>query len=374
MMRRFSLLAFIFFFLLNHASAQNAPWSGFSIETNAVSGKMIKHTKKFRTDMPPHSSAYEVNFLLHSYGRKSWQQRRNYPVVGFGFTYTNYGLDSVYGKCFAIYPNVTLPLVRAKRLEWTIRFGFGLGYATKHFERYPVWDTLNTAIGSAINNYTLVMTDLRYRINKHWDVQVGGNFSHMSNAAFRTPNLGINMYGAHVGLRYSPVTSQPQLIKKNWLPLKNRWLIQARIGIAGTELAAPDGPLYPMYITSLYISKRYLSVNKAFAGLDYYYDPHLYAFYRNNEIYAGEEKKHARFPSIYIGNEFLFGHVGVFLQAGYYLLNGKEKDTPYYEKIGGNLYIIQREKGILKELYGSALLKAHLTQAELVELGLGLGF
>ena len=372
-MRQIVLLFFICFLHSSYAQKPQ-PWAGFGVETNVMYGKVFKHTKKFRADVPDHSSAYEVNFVQQTFGKKAWHQRRKYPLAGFGFAYTNYGLDSIYGKCLSIYPNLQLPIIRWRNFEWTLKAGFGLGYATKHFERTPVWDTLNTAIGSHFNNYTFFGTDFRYRIDKHWDIQLGGNFSHISNAAFRLPNLGINMYGAHIGVRYFPVSSTPERIVKDLPKLKNRLLIQGRIGIAGTEAGAPDGPLYPIYIVSAYASKRYASKNKAFAGLDYSYNPSIYAFLRNNEISVGSEKAQSWNSSFYVGNEFLFGHVGIMLQVGVYIKEAALKLDPYYQKLGGNLYLVQKEKGALKELYISALLKTHKAQAELVEMGVGFGF
>lgn len=356
------------------AVAQEKPWSGFAVETNFIAGRILKHTPKFRAPIPDMSTAVELNLVKQTYGTQDWQQRRHYPVLGFGFTYTSYGIDSIYGKCISAYPTLQLPLIRGRNLEWTFRAGFGIGYISRHYERNPGWDTLDNAISSHFNNYTIVATDLRYHINEHWDVQLGGNFSHISNAALKQPNLGINMYGAHVGLRYYPVTSRPQKIVRDLQPLKNRWLVQGRFSMAFNEMGTTDGPIYPVYLASVYTSKRWLSKNKAFIGIDYSYHTKIEAFLKNNEIYPGAAKAHSWKSAVFVGNEFLFGHVGVLLQLGYYIKNAALAETSYYEKLGGNLYIIQKEHGPLKELCISALLKAHKTEAELAEIGIGFGF
>jgi len=366
---------FVFTLLLAQLCfAQNKSWAGFGIEANVMGGKIYKHTENFKAPVPDLTRAFELDFVQQTYGKKAWEQRRNYPVVGFGITYTDYGIDSIFGKCVSIYPYLQLPILKGKRLEWTFRTGFGFGYITKHYERAPSWDTLNNAIGSHLNNYTVFATDVRLHVNKHWDVQIGGNFSHISNASIRTPNLGINFYGVHVGLRYFPVTSKPEKIVRKMAPLKNRWLAQARIGIAFKENSQPDGPLYPIYIVSAFASKRYRSKNKVFAGLDYSYHNEIFAFLKNNEIDPGREKQHSWKSSVFIGHEFLFGRVGIVLQLGVYLKQAYLTNDPYYEKLGGNLYLLQREKGVLKELNASVLLKTHQTQAEFAEFGLGLGF
>lgn len=357
------------------ACAQEAAdWKGFGIEANFIGGRILKHSTKIIAPIPDHSSAIELNFMQQTYGKKAWEQRRHYPMIGFGITYTNYGNDAIFGRCIGIYPNLQLPIIRGKQLEWTFRIGFGLGYVTKHYSRTPDWDTLNTAIGSHFNNFTIMSTDLRYHVNKHLDIQLGANFTHISNAALRQPNLGVNMYGIHLGLRYFPVTSTPEKIRRKLVPLKNRWLVQARAGIAFNQSGYTDGPMYPVYLASVYASKRWRSHNKAFIGLDYSYHKRIEAFLKNNEIFPGEEKAHSWKSAVFIGNEFLLGRVGILLQFGYYLKDTAIPVDPYYQKLGGNFYLVQQERGPLKELFLSVLLKTHKAQAELAEIGLGVGF
>jgi hypothetical protein len=252
----------------------------------------------------------------------------------------------------------------------------GIGYVSRYYTRAPVWDTANIAIGTPLNNYTLFMTDLRYRLNKNWDLQLGANFSHISNAAFRAPNLGVNLYGAHIGLRYFPVTSTPFCVKRQLPKLKNRYLFQARLGLGLNGFQAAGGPLFPTYLASAYVSRRWLGKNKMFAGIDYSYHTAIYAFLRNNEIDVGREAQHSWKSSVYIGNEFLLGRrVGFLLQLGYHIKQAElTVGAPYYEKLGFNYYILQKESGPLKELYLSVLIKANQTVAELVEWGVGFSF
>lgn len=356
--------------------AQNKkPWAGFGMEVNMMGGRIYKHTKNFRPPVPDISSAVEVNFVQQTYGKNEWEQRRGYPLYGIGISYTDYGSNEIFGKCFSIYPNLQLPIITGKKLEWTARAGFGLAWVTRRYQRAPTWDTLNNAVGSHINNYTLFASDLRYRFNHQLDFQIGVNFSHVSNGALRTPNLGINLMGAHVGFRYFPVTASPERITERTLvPLKNRWLAQLRLGMAGNEAAVPNGPFYPIYIVSAYASKRYRSKNKVFAGLDYSYHEHIYAFLRNNEISPGNERQQSWKSSVFVGNEFLLGSFGIHLQVGYYLKESYLRLEKMYQRIGCNMYISQSEIAAIKESFISIHLKTHKTQAEFAELGIGFGF
>jgi hypothetical protein len=356
------------------AKAQNAKGAGFGIETNFMAGKVFKHTEKFTLPLPDLCTAYEVNLQWKTYGRKEWQQRVKFPIWGIGFTYTDYGNDAIYGRALGIYPNLQIPIVRTKKWEWTLRAGMGIGIISKHYSRAPDWDTLNVAIGSKINNFSLFMTDLRYHINKHFDVQAGLNFSHISNGTYHLPNLGINMYGGHIGLRYFPVTSQPVYHVRELRHLPNRILLQGRFSMGLTEGGAALGPVYKVYLATVYLSKRFNSKNKVFAGLDYSYHEDIYAFMRNNELETGHESQFAWKSAVVGGAEFGVGCFGIILQGGVYIHEAVLKQDPYYEKIGAHIYLIQSETGFIKELFLSGMLKTHKANAELAEFGLGFGF
>ncbi len=352
----------------------NPSWSGFGIESSFIAGKVYKHEAKFTLPIPALTTGLDVNLTLHTYGKREWEQRCNYPTMGLGFTYINYGLDAVYGRCLGIYPNISIPLISSKNLEWTFRIGDGIGYVTKTFRRVAPADTINVAIGSNINDFAMLMTDLRCHINKRWDAEIGANVTHISNASFSKPNLGINMIGTHIGLSYYPVNSRPVRIVREYRPLKNRILLQARLSMAYVSSYTNGGPLYPVYLSSFYASRRWHSRYKGFIGIDYAYYQNIYSWLRNNELYHGSEQQHSYKSAVFAGNEFLLGRLGISLQLGCYLHQAAIRTSSVYEKIGGQYYLVQREKGPIKELFLSAYVKTHETVAELGEVGIGFGF
>ncbi len=373
------LAGYLLLFLPHWCQAQEsvtgvAPWSGFGIEANILAEKVYKHEAKFTVPLPQRSTGLDVNLMLHTYGKKAWEQRRRYPTVGIGITYLNYGIDSIYGRCIGVYPNIELPLIKGKWVEWTLRIGDGIGYVSRRYSRVDPVDTLNVAIGSHINDFFSLATDLRFHANRHWDIQLGANFNHISDASYHKPNLGVNTYGAHIGIRYFPVTSRPPHIERKLPSLKNRWLVQGRLTMSLVSSEAPAGPLYPVYIATGYVSRRWLSKNKMFAGMDYSYHTDVYAFLRNNEIDPGSEQQNSYKSAVFIGNEFLLGRLGVVFQLGVYTHQAYLKQDAYYEKIGGNFYLVQKEHGPIKELFVSALLKTHKIIAEFGEIGIGAGF
>lgn len=375
-MRHLLLFAICCLFACMPCSAQDVrTGQGFGIEASTFAGKVVKHTSKFHLPVPEITTGCDINFLWKTYGKCEWEQRRRYPTVGIAFTYTNYGIDSIYGRCFSIYPNIVIPLITGKRLEWTLRIGDGAGYVTQRYSRIGPKDTFNNAISSHINDFASFMTDVRYRVNDHWDVQLGGNFSHISNASYQQPNLGINSFGAHIGIRYFPVTSSPSRIVRKLPHLSNRWLVSGRVTLAHDGANAPLGPAYPVYLATAYVSRRWISKNKFFGGIDYSYHSDIYAYQRNNGFgVPGKEWASSYKSAVLVGNEFLLGRLGVVLQVGYYVKQAFLEAGKYYEKIGGNFYLVQKEHGPVTEVFVCAFLKTHLTIAELAEFGVGMSF
>jgi hypothetical protein len=353
------------------AMAQNVK-PGFGIESNVMAGRIFKHTKKFQGAIPDISGGGELNLVWKTNGRAAWQQRRNYPTIGLGITYTYYD-KNLFGQGIGIYPNLELPLLRRSDWEWTLRFGMSLGYISKQYRPYaPYWDTVNSAMGSRVNNFSLLSSDFRYHLNTHWDIQGGISFTHMSAAKFRLPNLGINLLGAHIGFRYFPNTSNPPKIMRKMPALKNRVLFQMRQGIALTTGESAGSAATPVYISSVSLSKRYWSKNKVLIGLDYAYHQYVYDFMRLQALEPGKESSRAWNAGLYGAHEFLYGRVGLYMQLGVYVRQTLLAKAPIYQRLGMNWYLIQKEKGLIKEMTISTLLKTHFATAELAELGIGI--
>lgn len=383
---RFSLSAFWrpFFFRLfillpllqgGAAFAQESA-QGFGIEANIVGGRIFKHTKRFTGPIPDFSGLLDLNLFWKTSGKKDWQIRRHRPTVGLGFALNYYDAQN-YGQSIGVYPNLQLPLLQKKDWEWTIRFGMGLGVINQYHRPFaPYWDTLNNAMGARVNNFSLLSSDLRYHLNKNIDLQVGITFTHMSSARFRLPNLGINLLGLHAGVRYFPQAKKVKLEvpHRSVEALPNRMLLQVRQSLSMTTSESIGSALTPVVVSSIALSKRYWSHNKVWVGADYGYHQSVYDFMRLQAIYPNNERNNAWNLALFAGHEFLYGRVGLYLQMGVYLRQTMLAKAPIYQRLGMNWYIRQQEKGFIKDVYFSTLLKTHYATAEYAEAGVGIGF
>lgn len=372
--KRFYLCFAILLWAQSLYAQTNEQWEGVGIESNYFHSNMMRHSKKITAPLAQNTSAFELSLTKKFKGTRDWQIRRGYPEAGVGLFYLNYNNRNLYGEVFAIVPHLRLRIITKERFTWSLRAGMGFGYVTKPYQRVPNNNLENETIGGNVNNFTPLQTDLRYIFNKHLEFQAGAHLIHVSNASFRRPNFGINIWGVQAGVRYFPVTNKPQRIERPLPQLKNRILVYAKGSIAFIEKDMPDGGLNRVYNAGVFATKRYLGKNKVILGADYTYNTAMYANLKYNQRHVGEENKYSSQSSVFLGNEFEFNRFGIVLQAGYYLTKIDQQTEKYYQKIGGNFYFYKSEKGILKEGIFSLLLKAHTNRAELLELGLNFGF
>lgn len=359
----------------NVIKAQQNKLATFLFDFQTSVGSLFKHTQHFTGPIPPISSSTQMNFLWKTNGQKEWQTRRHNPTVGFTVAYNFY--DTYwYGQSIGICPSIELPILKYNNFEWSLRFGTGLGYISKHYKPYaPNLDTLNNAMGAHINNYGFLSSDLRYSISQHSKLFAGVTFNHMSSAKFRLPNLGLNYIGGHIGIRYYPNKIQNDIaLKKPLNSLPNRYLISIKQGVGMTTGESIGSAATPVYIRTLAINKRYWSHNKVWAGIDYSYFQSVYNFSRLQALGIGNEKNNAWNLGVFVAHEFMYGRAGIYFQIGTYLKQTILPKAPIYQRLGINWYIHQKETGLVKDIYIGTLLKTHYATAEHAELALGISF
>jgi hypothetical protein len=349
-------------------------WDGVGVEANYFHSNMMRHSKKITAPLAKDTRTFELSLTKKFRGTKDWHLRRNYPEAGIGAFYLDYNNREIYGAVFAIVPHLRFRVIAKEKFSWTLRAGLGIGYVTNPYQRVPKLNLDNETIGGYINNFSPLQTDLRYVINNHLEFQAGAHLLHVSNASFRRPNFGINIWGIHAGLRYFPISNKPEKIERALPELPNRILFYTKASIAFVEKDMPDGGLNRVYNGGIFATKRYLGKNKIILGADYTYNTAVYAAIKYNFRHKGKENRWSSQSSIFLGNEFEFNHFGIVLQAGVYLMRYDQQTDRFYQKLGGNFYWFKRETGLLKEGLCSVLLKTHQNRAELLELGMALGF
>jgi len=175
----------------------------------------------------PNTEAYgtyysmSAKYGIHTNGKKLWQRAYANPVYGFGIYKCFFTNDhDELGNPFALYSYIDLPLKRWQKwsLNWEIEFGVAFNW-NKHEPRennyyYPIgtYSTLFVDFG----------LDATVQLGRHFDLSAVLAYTHFSNGAIKLPNLGINMAGARLELRYvfkdRPLFRQYEIpeYKKEW--------------------------------------------------------------------------------------------------------------------------------------------------------------
>ena len=197
-----SIILLLFLLTINHLSAKSNDTifvPNLQIELRASHGFIICHHPEMKV-FNAHFPIFELNLQQVTFGRKSWQSKSNYPAVGVSFLYTGLGEQPEIGRAFAIIPNISFNCLKSKRNQLNIKLGVGLGYLTQKFD--AATNPKNTFIGSHLNAAINIAVSYNYMITKRFGASAFIGFTHFSNGSSRTPNNGINIAHAGIGVNY----------------------------------------------------------------------------------------------------------------------------------------------------------------------------
>ena len=374
--RKLILIAIFNSFIFN-IIAQNS--KGFSIEMNSHFGKIIKHTPKLLFTPPPLSTGIEIHVNKQLYGQKEWHQWQRYPSVGASFFYFNLGNKDVFGTAYGICPTLNLKFLNSKILpkghvRGYFQIGSGLAYLTTHYDFLT--NPTNNAVGSKLNNITHIKIELEKTLSQHWKVQGGLSFTHFSNGSSQTPNYGINIPAANLGLIYCPnPVDSADYIRHNLSSKPNRRLgVSMHTELAFTETSIAGGPRYPVYIASVAGVYHINKVNRLMIGLEYEQNKNIYAFalQSTHAMTRDEAFRQASRYSIYFADELMYGRVSILLQIGIYVAKDKSLFIPdsWYDKLGLRWYFPPIGRPAT-QFYAGIYLKSHRISAEYLAIGGG---
>lgn len=345
-----------------------------SILVEGYAGKILPHNSRFTINITEPTFSTELGYQFNSWGKKDWQRKWKYPVLGISFFYSHHGNNDILGDGYGILPHIQFSLFRTKYIDMYFRMGFGMSYLTKKYDR--VHNPENIAIGSHFNNLTQFKIGFDWKLNRHVFLTTAFSLTHNSNAKFQNPNLGINLLAGSVGFRVFPTqtervynTEKPAKAK-----IKNEVSVRYSIGFHQIGTLA-NGPKFPIHTATIYYS-RYTSIaNKISAGVSASYDAGDYQFYRLGEIYPDENQKwYATNFNMFVGNEMYFGKLSFFSWLGLYLYKPSRDLPPIYVKLGLNYNVASFGKNNRHKIQLGVNLKTHFFVANYAEMGIGYSF
>ena len=334
-------------------------------------GNIIAHHADAHAFLQGHPTGAILSYNKRLLGSKNWHNYYNYPDFGYSFSYQNYN-SSVLGELYALYGHYNFYFFnRLAKNKLILRAGIGLAYATKPYDK--VTNNKNTALGSTINSSTYFkLYYQRENIIKNLGVNAGLTFIHASNSNFRSPNAGVNIWAAAVGLNYNLDTENTLILKPTLHSKKFTEPIQYNFtfhtGINESEIIGTGQK--PFFVISGYADKRLSKLSAIQLGTDVFFSPMLKDYYEiNKSIPHSNLKETSNFTrvGVFIGHELFISTLSVVTQFGYYAVYPVEYEGRIYETLGLKKYFN-------KKWFASVRLKAHAANAETVEFGLGYRF
>ncbi|MFH0895502.1 MAG: acyloxyacyl hydrolase [Bacteroidota bacterium] len=333
----------------------------YFVSPNLHYGFIIPHRSSMQHLITGHFTGYEICIGKSSSGASAWQAPYHYPDYGLSFLYTNLGNDEVLGKAIGLHPYVNFSLHQGKSSQLIFRFGTGLGWITKPFD--VVNNYKNTAIGSHLNALISFRFEERFDITEKIKFSTALTYTHMSNGAFKVPNLGINIPSVSTGITYKFGNKKERITNKK--PLSDSTKLRFSFLVSGgvKEAYPEDGPKFPVLSSSLEIS--FPSGQKHFfgGGLDFFYDASIHEKYKQKMLDPGADILLTR-VGVKGSYELVFSKLSFLFQVGIYALSQDKTDGLIYDRLA------LRYK-LNKNLLINLSLKTHLAKADFIELGLG---
>lgn len=333
---------------------------GFQVSALGYYGFILPHHPEMKIFTDRHIQAWELDLAETTMGSKRWQWSYAYPNLGASLFYSNLGQTRILGEVYALIPYVDFPLVRGKENSLMFRFGTGLGWFTRTFDRIDNYK--NTAIGSHLNAAISMQLAGDFSLARRLSFRPGFSFIHFSNGATRVPNYGINFVALNAGFSYILLAPRGERIVWEPQPVKPRPEFYSIFTATVKEIFPVGGDKY--FAGNLAIDARSMVSRHMLAGLglDVTYDVSDREMLRRSgkNITPAQTLKYA----LNLHGGVRLGRLDLCLHAGAYLHQEDTSDGWIYDKITATYNI-----------YGPWLinltLKTHFARADFVAGGIG---
>jgi hypothetical protein len=346
-------------------SAQNI------IGISTLQGKILKHSKKINYNPPTYSYNVELQYFKKTTGNKYWHHAFGMPTVGLMALVNNYN-DSVLGATYVLAPTIQFTLWQQARWNIHLRTAAGPAIATQYWQRKTLSDTFANYLGSRLNMYGLLQFGAEYRASKNVSFIGGIALNHVSNGAMLKPNLGINLIGANIAMRYhiNPVEQETYTTFETDAP-ENYFGVDIKLAASANEYGNGNGPMLPVYYSGIFANYTLRGKHKFILGLDFDYN-------KKTEIYirATSQEYNSLFWSssvlaLVAGDELQLGKFSIPMQLGVYVTSTKYNFRSYYQRFGVYYRPWFFTEGWLKGLYAGPMLKSAGSVAEYIDWQVG---
>jgi len=332
------------------------PAASFGLRTHY--GFLFAHHPEMRHLTGSHFGSFELNYQRNFSGSKSWHHDYNFPSWGISGLYYAFPNPAL-GNAYAIFPYLALPLNSGYSARLNFVAGAGAAYLTNRFDR--VNNHKNIAMSTRLNVALRLGFEGQFRVSDRISLNSGIFITHFSNGALKLPNLGINIFSAHVGAAYH-FGQKISLERKSEAFEKMPGLIYSVFAGIGLKKVLPGQKLYNFTSSVQFLAEKRIS-KKVSLGLGA--DVNLntsrqqqYEMKGNNGTTISPLRAGISGSAIYH-----FGQMQIVSQLGVYVLDKYSMDGSVFNRFGIRHYIG-------KNLLANLTLRTHFGKADHVEAGL----
>jgi hypothetical protein len=330
-----------------------------SIGVNGNLGFFIANQPKSLLLQQDHAAMGELNISWQTTGRHEWEAVADYPVVGIGLIHGDAGSKQYIGRVTAIYPYIHFPLIRKHRSVTSFRLGTGIGYVQKPYHKDTNFK--NLMIGTNLNATISMRIQTEWAIGKNLSANAGLNFTHLSNGSIRLPNLGLNIPGISLGLRYGPSAPTVTHLTSKRATGPSSFYIHISGAFKQTYPLESEVVFVPV-VTGEW-SKTLGKVSRINAGAVVSFDRSLRKEIANIPTYEFVNTASQIQASIYGGYEHVVGNLSIPIHFGVYLYNNYPVNAVY--QVIGVRYRFQNR------WVAAVQLKTHFGKADYIQYGIG---
>ena len=361
--RNIKLMGFLIT-LATFCKGQNSPSNDFIISGQGHAGYIISHRNNMTHLIKGHIYGAELNYIFRTDGSKSWHQLYKYPEIGFCLVHMYLANPVELGNLDGAYPYLNFRLNNSKR-SWklNLRMGVGLGYLTKPFDRTT--NHKNNAIGSHLNGFVNMRLNWAFRLSNSWRLETGFGLTHASSGAIKTPNLGLNVASANLGIGYVFGNKELQYKKDTMAPEK-KWTSMI-VAVAGVkELETPGGKKYTAYGIQYNLYRTLNHKNKLGGGIEVAYNNASKEVYESDSIYDYKFSDIIQ-GGIKVSYSFNVHRLSLPVDFGYYLYKKQSYNGNFFHRVGLRYMVTDH-------IIANVTLFSHWAKADYFEWGVGYKF
>jgi hypothetical protein len=226
------VLLFFFTLVLGSSIGQIEGPLSFSITPKV--GSLMAHRNTMSHLIKGRDNSVEFSVSKQDFSDDKWSNTYHFPSRGFAVIFNDFGNPEVLGQGLAFFRYTKFPILQDSLFGFIdFRLGNGISFLTRKYD--PAGNSKNTAIGSYLNGFINFQFYWVKNI-QNFNFGLGIDFSHYSNSAFKTPNLGLNTVSGFFTIGYEmerrhlfdkKTMRKPSLYERN----SNRWHINVFGGI-----------------------------------------------------------------------------------------------------------------------------------------------